>query len=925
VRAEVTRPAVDVDGELVAYRHRWLVDGKPLPLPAAAAEVPAGLLRKHQVLQLEVRAFDGDAEGPPAVAQVTVANSPPTAPRVEVRPARPRKGEPLRATVLAPAEDADGDPIGYTFAWTRNGAPLAVAGDPRVVPGAEVGRDDRFEVTVRASDGEASSPPATAAAAAINTPPEPPRIAIEPRHPAGGQPIELRVLQPARDRDGDPVEIQVTWIREGKPIPTRGLSLPPGAVKKHERVRAEVTPRDGREAGPAVIDEVVVENAPPGAPVVGFSSARPQVTAPLRAEVRTPAPDADGDPLAYAYRWTRNGAPVSLPGAETRADGWATAAEVPVALLAKGDTWEVEVRAFDGEAHGPPGRAAAVVANSPPPPPQVALSPERPRRVDGVTAVLRQPPDPDGDRVTHRFAWTRNGQRVEAPPDRSAIPRATLRKGERWGVEVVALDGEAESEPVRAEVSVGDTAPGPVTLALCGGPVQSGAVPEVRVVTPSADADGDAVAYGHEWSLGGVAQRGATGARFPRPLRKHEEVRVRVTPWDGELAGPVAEAACTARNTAPTAPVAVLEPASPTALTGLAVRIQRSSADHDGDPVSYRYRWTRDGLAVALDGPAAPPRTLRHREAWRVEVVPFDGEEAGEPVVLEATVANTPPPTPAVVVKPLNATAGVPLSCEATVPDRDADQEPLTIRYRWFRDDRPEALSEGEPAVPAGVVRRGERWRCEAWSSDGTSESAPAVAEVTVQNGPPGPPRLVIEPDPARTADALSCRVAVPAVDPDGDPVGYTFAWWKNEKPIQPGADPARLPDSATVRGDRVRCAATPSDGSLPGPAATAELTIANTAPGPARVRVTPATPRPGLPIRCEVAVKAVDADGDRLRYRVRWQKNGAAQPFAETSDEVPARMLKPGDRWRCLAVATDGDLDGPESGSEEVSVGAGP
>jgi hypothetical protein len=73
------------------------------------------------------------------------------------------------------------------------------------------------------------------------------------------------------------------------------------------------------------------------------------------------------------------------------------------------------------------------------------------------------------------------------------------------------------------------------------------------------------------------------------------------------------------------------------------------------------------------------------------------------------------------------------------------------------------------------------------------------------------------------------------------------------------------------------------------------------------------------------VAVKAADADGDRLRYRFRWQKNGAAQPFAETSDEVPARMLKEGDRWRCLAVATDGDQDGPESGSEEVPVGAGP
>jgi len=223
------------------------------------------------------------------------------------------------------------------------------------------------------------------------------------------------------------------------------------------------------------------------------------------------------------------------------------------------------------------------------------------------------------------------------------------------------------------------------------------------------------------------------------------------------------------------------------------------------------------------------------------------------------------------------------------------------------------------------VIRRGERWRCEAWATDGTDESRRAVAEVTVQNSPPGAPQLAIEPDPARTSDDLTCRVAVPAVDPDGDEVSYTFGWWRNDRPVAVGASPATVPARLTSRGDRFRCAATPSDGALPGPAATVERTIANSPPGPARVRISPIGPRAGQPIRCDLVAKSEDPDGDKVRYRYRWQRNGTFQPFPESSEEVPVRLLKAGDRWRCVVVPTDGDLDGPESGSEEALIGPGP
>lgn len=926
VRARIEVPAVDLDGDPLVYHYAWKVDGAPRNLPAETAVLPAGLFRKHQQVEVEIRAFDGQLAGPPARAAVTARNTPPTAPRVEIRPARPRRGEPLRAVIVAPAADADGDPLTYAFSWRKNGAELQVPGDGREVPASEVARADTFVLAVTAHDGEVAGPKATASVTIANTPPTPPRIALEPRRPKGGEPIRLVVLEPARDADGERVTLSVAWTRDGRPTGSGADVLLPSQFRKHERVRVVVTPRDAEDAGAPAVDEVLVLDAPPTAPAVAFARARPDVTAPLGAVVKTPAADPDGDPIRYQYRWTRDGVPVALPDGtpESRVlPYWTGASEVPAKELKKGQRWVVELRGHDGELAGPSSRAEVVVVNSPPPAPRLAFAPERPRRVDGIAVAIEQPPDPDGDALTYRYAWTRDGERFEAPPDQAQIPRGVARKGQRWAVQVVASDGEAESPAVRHEAVIADTAPGPTAVALCDGPVPAGTVPEARIALAASDADGDAVSYRHEWLVNDQPVPAASGqVRLASPaLRKHDRVRVVVTPWDGELAGPPAAAECEVANTPPAAPVAALEPAEPTAPLGVSVAIRGPSADRDGDAVIYRYAWTRDGVPVEHEGPTIPSGTLRHGERWRVEVIPFDGEAEGERVVLQASVKNTPPPSPSVVLAPASAAAGEAITCDARTPERDADQEPVEIRYRWYRNDRPEALGEGGPTLPAGVLRRGERWRCEAWSSDGSAESARAGAELVVRNTPPSAPEVVIEPEPARRGDDLHCRIATASVDRDGDPVTYAYAWTENDRPVSPGDVTARIAGARVAKGKRWKCTATPSDGTAAGGPGSAQVVVANTPPGPLLVRLDPAAPRSGQPIRCEVTAKSEDPDGDPVRYRFAWERNGLGQPFAESSTEVPPRLVRAGDRWRCIVTPTDGAEDGPAAGTEEALV----
>jgi len=931
IRVKVTKPATDVDEDPITYEYRWSVAGNPANLPAATAELPTGVFVKHHKVRVEVNATDGELSGPSASAEVTVVNSPPTAPKVEILPETPRKGDGLRAVITAAAEDADQDPLTYRFSWKKNGqAFTGTTGGGREVPGSVVARDDRFEVTVLASDGEVDGPAATAAVKVVNTPPVPPIIAIEPRHPMGGQPLRLVVVQPARDADGDKVSETIAWTHDGEPTGKAEPALPATAFHKHEKVRVTVTPRDPFVAGPAAGDEVVIDDAPPGAPAIAFLTEKPTVGKPLEVKVTKPAPDADGDAITYAYRWLRDGSPVQIDtggSAPHEAPYWTTSAKVPASELAKGQHWEVQAQAFDGEEHGPVVRAEVAIVNTPPPAPAIKFIPVKPRRIDGLAIAGQQPPDADGDSITYRYAWTRNGAKVDVPPEQSMIPRGVPKKGEKWAVEVLASDGEAESAPARLEAVIADTAPGQTSVSLCDGPVPAGTVPEVKIVKPAVDPDGDTVVYHYEWTLNGKVMAGGRGqTRFAaQPLKKHDLLRVAVTPFDGELSGPVASAECQVVNTPPGPPEIALEPAEPTALTGVRVVVRKPPADRDGDNISYRYAWTRDGLPVSFETAAIPLSTMRHGEVWRVEVTPFDGEERGAPVVAQATVKNTPPAAPAVLVVPEVAGVGQELTCQVKAPQKDPDEEPVAIHYKWHRNGQLVPVAEDSPTLPVGIVRRGERWKCDVWASDGFAESPRVAGEITIRNTPPTAPLVMVEPERPHRRDALACRIAGPSIDKDGDPVTYTYAWWKNGKSAPPGADPSRVESSRIAKNERWKCSATPSDGTAAGPAGTAERTVLNTPPTPARARLSPAAPRAGLSLRCELTAKSEDADGDAVRYRYTWVRNGEPQSFAGTSQEVPGRLLKAGDRWQCRVVPTDGTDDGPETASEETAIPEGP
>jgi len=91
-------------------------------------------------------------------------------------------------------------------------------------------------------------------------------------------------------------------------------------------------------------------NTPPTAPVVAITPASPTRRDDLSCTVTTESTDADGDPISYAFSWTRDGA-----------DAGVASMTVPAAEIEVGEAWTCIVTPSDGIDDGPAGTAEATI------------------------------------------------------------------------------------------------------------------------------------------------------------------------------------------------------------------------------------------------------------------------------------------------------------------------------------------------------------------------------------------------------------------------------------------------------------------------------------------------------------------------------------------------------------------------------------
>ena len=433
----------------------------------------------------------------------------------------------------------------------------------------------------------------------------------------------------------------------------------------------------------------------------------------------------------------------------------------------------------------------------------------------------------------------------------------------------------------------------------------------------------DIVLYDIAWLKDGEVQPDYAGAQSvaSSDTEKHEVWSVEVTPKDDKIAGVTFSASTTILNTPPEVTSGSLSPNAPK--EGDSVVVSASHADVDNDPVTLTYEWYVDDEKVDGSGPSLSSDSFAKNQKIHVVLTPNDGEEDGEPFVVEAvTAGNSAPEISSADIDPQEAYEDTTLTC---VPDGwyDADDDPEGYRFLWTVNSTDVGTTN---TLTGADFDKGDTVRCQITPWDGEDEGSPRTSDpIEIRNTAPSLDGVKIGPE-GPTEGTLVEATLGSASDIDGDEVTFGYEWFVNSTST---ATTEMLGSELFDKGDSIYLEVTPFDGTDYGVAVRSNtLTVGNTAPSaPATVTIDPAAPTSDEDFVCK-AGGATDVDGDSLTYEFSWTLNGRAWSGATSKttwagDTISASSTSEGQVWVCTANAHDGTDAGPSKSASAKVVAA--
>ena len=660
---------------------------------------------------------------------------------------------------------------------------------------------------------------------ACNKPPGTPGVSISPELPTTEEDLILDLVEAVDPNKSDVVTHTIRWFLNGEEqIILEGAELVESArTNKGEVWSVEVLPADDKEWGPKGIAEVVIQNTAPE----GSVSIRPE--APLASEdlvAEVTATDVDRDETTFTFTWTVDG----------EVTEWDTET-VPASATEKGQRWEVSVVISDGEVDSEPLVATVDIQNSAPVVTIASLSPADIYE-DSLVRALVSASDPDGDAVELSYLWVVDGVSLtELAADQNSLDGASFDKGQSISVEVTVSDGYVDGEVMVLGPEIVQNSPPSLDSATVT-PAESYEDTVIECAGAGfADIDGDEAELQYAWTVDGVVAATGSPTIDGTDFDKGQQVVCVVTPFDGEDTGtPVESDAITILNSKPELSAATLNTLSPKEGDTLSVTVG-TSRDLDGDRVTFDFNWYVSGTMVKSGtDPKLDSSYFSKGNAVYAEVLPYDGEEYGDPVYTStATVANTAPVGDSVSFTETSVYTNDTVMAVATGSDVDGDS--LSWSYAWSVNGTVISGVSGNSLSGVSHFDKGDRVIVVATPNDGDADGSSVTSSVlTVLNTAPTRPTVAISPASPGDADDLVCLVSTASFDEDGDTIRYIFEWtldgsiWSGSTSTTTWTGDT-ISSSDTASGDTWLCTVTPEDSDESGASDSASVVVGSSLP----------------------------------------------------------------------------------------------
>ncbi len=509
-----------------------------------------------------------------------------------------------------------------------------------------------------------------------NTPPVASDVQISPTGATSSDDLSLTYTFSDQDSGDTESGTTIQWSKNGAHQAQYDglLTISSGDIIRGENWQASVTPSDGEDFGTTVnSNTITVANSLPSIASALLSPANPTSYDDLSASFSGDE-DGDNDALTFEYRWYLDGALQNnlenltiLPSIATR----------------PGDSWEVEVRAFDGEGHSTWVRSSTILieeqtTNNPPTVDSVTISPASPQTSESLVASSTSS-DVDMDPIVDtQYRWWKNG--VMTTSSTSTLESTMTSKGDNWVVEIRVNDGTDWSTWVASSsVEIMNTPPVLETASISVSEALTDQ--DITLSSTMSDVDGDELTMSIAWYLNGEIQTEYSNqATLPSLATDKGDVWTAVVQaHDGETTSSQSETlSVTILNSDP-----ILSLVLDDAVTSQDdLSIQTILSDLDGDLTQIEsITWFRNGFREGSldDATNVPSSYLGPGQEWSVEVVATDGESS---VLSTASIIiENAPPSAQITVQTESLYAGERVTLSAL---DSTDPDNAIVRYQWI-------------------------------------------------------------------------------------------------------------------------------------------------------------------------------------------------------------------------------------------------